>query len=278
MKRTAFKLILLILLCNHFDAQSQKIESKPFVLGVINKIQSVQLSETRTLNIYLPDGYSKDSASTYPVIYLLDGSADEDFIHIAGLVQFLNFPWVNILPKSIVVGIANVDRKRDFTFPTNNKADIKDYPTSGGSDKFMAFMEKELQPFIEKNYRTNSQRTVIGQSLGGLLVTQLLLKKPTLFDNYIIVSPSLWWDDESILADAEQILKKRPAGNIKVYVSAGSEGKQMQTDMERFTAILRRASNSEFKVYYYPLPGENHATILHRAVYRAFEVLNDVNK
>lgn len=66
--------------------------SKPFVLGVISEIQSIQLAEKRILNIYLPEGYNKDDTTKYPVIYLLDGSADEDFIHIVGLVQFNNFP------------------------------------------------------------------------------------------------------------------------------------------------------------------------------------------
>src|SRR5580658_1885345 len=88
--------------------------SKPFVLGTIEQIQSVQLGEKRTLNIYLPEGYNKNDTVRYPVIYLLDGSADEDFIHIVGLVQFYSFEWINQLPKSIVVGIATVDRRRDF--------------------------------------------------------------------------------------------------------------------------------------------------------------------
>ena len=61
--------------------------SKPFVLGVIEEIKSLELSETRILNIYLPEGYSKNDTLKYPVIYLLDGSADEDLIHIVGLVQ-----------------------------------------------------------------------------------------------------------------------------------------------------------------------------------------------
>jgi len=92
--------------------------NKLFVLGKINEIESTILLEKRILNIYLPDGYNEKDTVQYPVIYLLDGSADEDFIHIAGLLQFLNFPWVNKVSKSILVGIANVDRKRDFTFPT----------------------------------------------------------------------------------------------------------------------------------------------------------------
>ena len=112
---------------------------EPFVLGVVDKIQSVELSETRTLNIYLPEKYSPDSSATYPVIYLLDGSANEDFIHVVGIVQFLTM--IEKMPKSIIIGIANVDRRRDFTFPTTIAQDKKDYPTTGSSAKFISFIE-----------------------------------------------------------------------------------------------------------------------------------------
>src|ERR1700709_1382563 len=100
------------------DKQKQTAPDKPFILGVIDEIQSKELAEKRILNIYLPEGYNPNDTTKYPVIYLLDGSADEDFIHVVGLVQFNSFPWINRVPPSIVVGIANVNRKRDFTFPS----------------------------------------------------------------------------------------------------------------------------------------------------------------
>jgi predicted alpha/beta superfamily hydrolase len=129
--RNTFALIGLFLLAATALAQTDKQKSadnsKPFVLGVIDEIQSVKLGEKRVLNIYLPEGYDKNDAVKYPVIYLLDGSADEDFIHVVGLVQFNNFSWINRVPKSIVVGIATVDRRRDFTYPTTIEADKKLY-------------------------------------------------------------------------------------------------------------------------------------------------------
>lgn len=152
-------------------------QSKAFVLGVIDEIQSKALSEKRILNIYLPEGYKQNDTTKYPVIYLLDGSADEDFIHIVGLVQFNSFEWVNQVPKSIVVGIATVDRKRDFTFPTSIERDKKSYPTTGHSDKFISFIENELQPYIQAKYKTNTNKTIIGQSLGGLLATEILIDR-----------------------------------------------------------------------------------------------------
>lgn len=116
----------------------------------------------------------QDSAITYPLIYLLDGSANEDFVHVAGVVQFLTM--IGAIPASIIAGIANVDRKRDFTFATTIAQDKMDYPATGKAAKFMAFIEKELQPFIQKKYKTNTVTTIIGQSLGGLFATEVLLK------------------------------------------------------------------------------------------------------
>lgn len=138
---------------------------QPFVLGEIVDIQSKTLDEKRSLNIYLPEGYNKSDTIKYPVIYLLDGSADEDFIHIVGLVQFNSFEWINQIPKSIVVGISTVDRRRDFTFLTTIQEDKQRFPTTGGSDKFISFIQNELQPFIDAKFKTTKDRTIIGQSL-----------------------------------------------------------------------------------------------------------------
>lgn len=246
-------------------------QTKPFSIGVVDEIQSATLNENRTLNIYLPDGYEKNTAS-YPVIYLLDGSSNEDFIHIVGLVQFMTM--IEKMPASIVVGIANVDRKRDFTFPTTIEKDKKDFPTTGSSEKFISFLEKELQPYISKKYRVTDSRTIIGQSLGALVSTEILLKKPELFNHYIIVSPSLWWDNESLLGKAPQLLSAQADTNRQVYVSVGSEGKVMETDAKQLYKTLVASGKKNLKVFFQPLPEENHATILHNSIYKAFETLN----
>lgn len=268
MKFFLFSFALLISLQN---LPAQDSAPKPFVLGVIDSVQSAELNETRTLNIYLPEGYSPDSAKTYPVIYLLDGSADEDFIHIAGLVQFCNFPWVNVLPQSILVGISNIDRKRDFTFPTTVEQDKKDFPTTGASEKFIAFIEKELQPYIQKNYRTNNSKMLIGQSLGGLLATEILFKKPELFTQYMIVSPSLWWDNESLLKRNAQCLQAGFKQETQIYIAVGKEGKIMERDSRRLYEMLRKSKKANLKIGYGYFPDKNHATIFHQAVYKGFE-------
>jgi predicted alpha/beta superfamily hydrolase len=260
-------------------------KSKPFVLGLIDEIQSKELAEKRILNIYLPEGYQQNDTTKYPVIYLLDGSADEDFIHIVGLVQFNSFEWVNQVPKSIVVGIATVDRKRDFTFPTSIEGDKKRYPTTGHSDKFISFIEKELQPYIQAKYKTDANKTLIGQSLGGLLATEILIKKPALFNKYIIISPSLWWDNASLLNQDSEIKENAFKQQTDVYIGVGKEGltpteipRVMEVDANLLTEKIKGFKNKKVKVYFDFLPQENHATIMHQAVSNSFKFLYPVVK
>jgi uncharacterized protein len=253
---------------------------KPFVLGVVSEIESKVLGENRILNIYLPEGYSQDVKTTYPVIYLLDGSADEDFIHVVGLVQFSAFEWINLVPKSIVVGIATVDRRRDFSFPTTIAQDRKKFPTAGQSGKFIDFIEKELQPFIEKKFRTSNAKTIIGQSFGGLLATEILLKKPTLFDKYIIISPSLWWNNGSLLDQNSKMLGEDFPQKLTIYIAVGKEGltptlkpRVMEVDANLLAEKIRVVKNKNMEVHLDYLPLENHATIMHQAVFNAFRIL-----
>lgn len=259
--------------------------SKPFVLGETIELQSKLLNEKRTLNIYLPEGYNLKDSIKYPVIYLLDGSADEDFIHIVGLVQYNSFEWINIVPKSIVVGIATVDRRRDFTFPTTIEVDKKTYSTAGHSDKFISFLETELQPFVETKYKTTQTKTIIGQSLGGLLETEILLKKPTLFTKYIIISPSLWWDNGSLLNQNTEILNENFKQPTEIYIGVGKEGltpteipRVMEVDANLLADKLKATKSKSVNVIFDYLPQEDHSTIMHQAVLNAFKQLNLITK
>lgn len=240
-----------------------------FPFGVVKTLESKALGEDRTLNIYLPQGYDPDSAARYPVIYVLDGSAHEDFPHIAGLAQYMNM--YELLPLSIVVGIANVDRYRDFTYPSQDTIDTNSLPTSGGSEKFIRFLETELQPMIGREFKTQPHRTIIGQSLGGLIASEILFKKPEMFDDYIIVSPSLWWDEQRMIKDAASYLKPLSGTNKRVYLSLGDEHPVMRQVADKLAEALKKAG---IKTWYEPIMTEDHATILHPAVFQAFKTLH----
>lgn len=263
MRKYTTALLFIIGIIGNLKAQ------QPVTLGETVTLQSVILQEPRTLNIYLPEGYN--DTTRYPVIYLLDGSFNEDFVHVSGIMQFMNM--MEIIPDAIIVGIANVDRKRDFCFPTTIEEDKKDFPTTGGSALFIQFVETELQPYVNNHYPVNNSSTLIGQSLGGLVATEILFKKPYLFNNYIIVSPSLWWDNESLFNFATEGMQHLPAGEMKIYIAVGKEHPIMVKDAKKLNKIVKHAPKADLEVYFEQLKKEDHATILHNALYHAFTLL-----
>ena len=259
---------LLVLICASADLRSQEVvESNDLLvealeIGETLSFHSEILQEVRILNIYLPVGYHPDSSATYPVIYLLDGGVDEDFIHIAGLLQFATFPWVDMMPPSILVGIENVDRKRDFTYPSTVDLDTKDLPTSGHSQEFIDFIADELQPMVESRYRCNGKRMIIGQSLGGLLATEILLTRQEIFDKYLIVSPSTWWDDGLLL---ERKIELR--AETIVFLAVGKEGEMMEKGARTLHELLVAAASNVDQVDFLYFGEQDHGNILHLAVY-----------
>ncbi|MFT7157234.1 MAG: putative alpha/beta superfamily hydrolase [Parvicella sp.] len=263
--------LIIVTFTSHLLAQSdiQSSQITPLIIGQKIEFHSEILDENRILNIYLPNGYHKDSSTTYPVIYLLDGSIDEDFLHISGIVQFGSFSWINMIPESIVVGISNIDRKKDFTFPSSVKQDQIDFPTTGSSEQFIQFIADELQPLVDNKFNTTSEKTIIGQSLGGLLATEILFKKPDLFNNYIIVSPSLWWDAESLL----ETIPVEYAKPKSIYVAVGKEGPVMQRTAKQLFKKIKKGNQTNSKINFKYYKAQNHRDVLHLATYDAFKVI-----
>jgi predicted alpha/beta superfamily hydrolase len=108
------------------------------------------------------------------------------------------------------------DRKRDFTYLVQiNRTQKATYLLKSAA--FIRLL-KELQPYIDSNFNTSTSKTIIGQSLGGF--GDRNLKNPELFDNYIIVSPSLWWDNESLL----KVEPKSYSAKKSIYIAVGKEG------------------------------------------------------
>jgi hypothetical protein len=276
-KFTTSVLIVLLAAVGYFArAQQTATKWQPIVVGKSCTLYSSVLGANKTINIYLPEGYSDTRKQRYPVIYLPDGAMDEDFLHIAGLMQFSAMPWVRRLPPSILVGIVSEDRKKDFTFPTTVASEQQTFPTAGGSEAYINFLVQDLFPFIDQNFYTSKSRTIIGQSLGGLLATEILLTHPSFFSRYIIISPSLWWDDGSLLRRGMGTLSRQTAVP-EVYIAAGKEGlvpwahpHVMEVDANLLYDKLRDSTSGKVNVFFDYLPNEDHATIGHQAVVNAF--------
>ncbi|WP_299124708.1 alpha/beta hydrolase-fold protein [uncultured Winogradskyella sp.] len=185
------------------------------IIGKIDSVQSEILNEERKILIHVPPLASKN----FPVIYLLDG--DAHFTSVVGMVEQLSAN--NVIPNMIVVAIPNTNRTRDLT-PTKAEPSPPMAPQdlvsqSGGGRNFLKFMEKELFPYVEKNYPTSPYRMFIGHSFGGLLVMDALYEKPDLFTSYISIDPSMWWDDKKLLnAFSETNLKDEKYKNKSLYL------------------------------------------------------------
>ena len=265
------------LIANNFCVA--QFESKPLTIGKAEVFHSGVLQEDRIINVYLPEDYA--DTIEYPVIYVLDGGMEEDFIHITGIVRFNTQSWIARMPSSIVVGIEGNVRRRDFTFAVPNLDfiekegfDKSGFPQSGGSDKFIAFIKAELQPYIERKYSGSGKRTLIGESLSGLLTTEILLKQPDLFDDFIIISPSLWWGEQLLLRTAEQLLDANLQKKVNVYIGVPNkeEDVKMFAEAEALWQILK--DNERVNVYFDYIPDELHSTVIHQAVYNALRMLN----
>lgn len=251
------------------SAQSDSLRSEPFVLGETLAFWSDKLQEERKLNLYLPPSYTEDTARSYPVIWLLDGSADEDFIHMAGLVQFGTFSWVNLLPECILVGVANVDRVRDFTHPSEIPLDQEEFPSSGGSAAFLEFLYEELKPLLASRYRTNGQHCLIGQSMGGLLAAQVLVHHPEWYSHYLILSPSLWWDEGSLLRARQQPIPPE----TRIFIGVGKEGEEMEGPARALYESVRSSHPDLPGLFFQFFPEHDHGDLLHQAAYCGFQLL-----
>lgn len=260
-----------------FVAFGQK-EAQKITIGESITLESNILNETRTINIYLPPYYQPNDTVKYPVVYILDGGVEEDFIHLAGIFRVNSQPWINRFPEAIVVGIENVNRRRDFTFAVPN-LDFLDkvgyskefFPQYGGAEPYAAFLESELMPYINQHYNTNEERTVVGESLAGLMSSFLLIKHPHLFTNYIIVSPSFWWGEEKLLDETTVCLLNKIKHPVNVYVGVPSkeEDAMMFEVAERFYSYLQK--NPVIHSTFDYMPDEVHATVLHQATHNALK-------
>jgi len=188
-------------------------QDNDLTFGKTLKLNSKILKEDRNIFVYTPARY-ENSQDKFPVLYVLDG--ERNFFFSCGVVNFLSNN--GRMPQMIVVGIPNTDRVRDFT-PTATA----DRPNSGSADNFLKFMENELIPYIDKNYRTQPSRLLTGHSLCGMFAIYALFTRPELFHAYIAVSPYLQYDEEIVNKKIAMLLKENTNFKKSLYFTIGNE-------------------------------------------------------
>ncbi|GAB3640807.1 alpha/beta hydrolase [Spirosoma arcticum] len=198
--------------------------TKQIVIGQIDSLSSKILNEKRKIWVHVPDSYRQETSSKrrYPVVYLLDG--DSHFPSVVGMIHQLSTVNGNtICPEMIVVGIPNTNRLRDLT-PTPgggmipSAADSTRLKNSGGGEKFTAFIERELIPYIDSLYPTEPYKVFIGHSLAGLLVINTLIHHPNLFNAYVAIDPSMWWANQKLLNTAKEVIASQTYAEKVLFV------------------------------------------------------------
>lgn len=251
---------------------------QPVSIGTSYTLPSSILGQDRRINVYLPPGYAKGTAS-YPVIYLLDGGVQEDFVHIAGIASLAaDFRRIR---EFILVGIEGIDRYHDLTHPTSMESDRQRLPTNGGAGSFRRFIASELKPFIERNFRITDESALMGESAAGLFVVETFLREPQDFSDYIAVSPMLWWDDQSLARQADSLLRKPFPPARRLYLTIADEGGAMQEGVDRLVAALKSGAPRDLDWTFVPMAAETHGTTFHpsalNAVRRLFATSDSVN-
>lgn len=245
------------------------------IIGSSFTIKSSILEEERTCLISLPGSYNNPTEveKKYPIIILLDG-----YVHFktaAGIVHFMSSDRNRnyLMPETIIIAIENVDRGRDFTV---TKIKIKRPNNMGGGRKFLSFIEKELIPYVDKNYKTEPSRTLIGHSLGGLLTLNSYIDKNSLFDAYISIDPSIFWEEEMMNSKVDSI--SSTSLNKKLYIATANQGeanyernKKRHDDLYE---LIKKKSGDDLNVKLEYFDKETHRSVPLIALYEGLRYLN----
>ena len=250
-------------------------QAEPYVLGQTYTIDTAILEgETRKITVRLPIEYNEDPTRRFPVVYLLDGGPEQDFAHIAGIAQSreMNYSF----EPFILVGIESVNRRHELAPPVADPRPYEQFlnATPGGSPAYRRFLREELKPLVEANFRTDGHDAIIGESLAALFVVETLLEEPTLFDDYIAISPSLWWEEMKFGREAAGYFARHPAGERRLYLTTANEGDWHREGTERLVAALRSDAPESLRWTFVDAgESETHGTLLHPMALDAFRAL-----
>jgi predicted alpha/beta superfamily hydrolase len=239
----------------------------PIQLGVIHRLQSRSLGESRIINVVLPTSYASAPNRRYPVVYLIDGGIEQDLLHVAGVVQLGAF-WGRSA-EAIVVGVETRDRRRELVGETRDPDLLKRYPTAGSSGKFRAFIRDEVKPLVETSYRTDGHDIVIGESLAGLFVMETYLVEPSLFDGYAAIDPSLWWDKAALATRATSQITVRQKDHPLFLAFA----KEQLEDVAAGRRVVSQLRDRALTYCLVPRPDLTHATIYQQLTPQALQYL-----
>jgi len=244
------------------DVVTTATSTEPVLPHQTFTLESRVLGETRRINVYTPPEYAQATQERYPVLYMPDGGLAEDFPHVIRTVD--EAIRVGELRPLIVIGIENTERRRDMSGPTEVESDRKIAPRVGGSANFRAFIRDELMPVVRERVRGSGETGIMGESLAGLFVVETFLLEPALFDHYVAISPSLWWNHQALLRSAPERLRALPARPTSLFLTVAGDD-EIDNAVATLAEHLRAAQSPSLTWCFEPMPGEHHSTIYRAA-------------
>lgn len=230
-------------------------------------VHAAELDETRVINVFTPEGYDSAAAAGCRVLYMPDGGVGEDFPHVSGTIDSLI--GLGAIAPVIVVGIENTERRRDLTGPTTVAEDSTIAPRVGGSAAFRGFIRDELMPLIRSRYACTGETAIVGESLAGLFIVETFLLEPELFDRYIALSPSLWWNGGALVGSAGVRAGSLDGLRRTLYLASADEP-EIVSATAALADTLRARAPAGLTLYHEPRPDLQHATIYRGAAPEAF--------
>jgi predicted alpha/beta superfamily hydrolase len=242
----------------------------PLAIGETFTMESKIMGETRRINVYTARAWDLKPDAPLPVLFMLDGGVAEDFVHTAGLLQI---SVASLTMRSfMLVGIENTQRRRDMTPPTENAEDKKIAPVVGESATFRRFIREELMPLVKMRYNTTGETALIGESLAGLFVLETFLQAPEMFDTFIAIDPSVWWNNRRILKTAGDALRTRKRLDKTLFIATSGEKGQPEL-AKQLEAALSDVKVEGLHWQMVQMLDESHMTIGHPAAMRAFRTV-----
>lgn len=225
-------------------------------------IRSKVLNEQKTVVVIPPFNYKDMPGEKFPVIYVLDPG--NNLFGAFGIVNYYS-DMLKIMPKAIIVGIMSKDREKDYL-----PSPAKDYPTGGGAGDFLKFISSELVPYIDSTYPASSIRCIVGHSAGGLFAVYALVNEPGLFDSFICIDPSLWYDDQCYIKKMPGFFKNNENITKTMFISLSNE-KDM--GVFGFVDALEKYAPKGFRWDFIHYKEETHNSLGFKSMCAGFEMI-----
>lgn len=220
-----FLLILILASCQKEDSVS--------ILTDEFSINSTSTGATYSISVAFPQQY--DPTESYATMYVLDGEENFSFVSENSEKISGELSTSNVLVVSIGYGH---DRAMDYTPSDAKEGD-------GGAEQFMLFIKHELIPRIESDYAADTarvSRSILGHSFGGLLAAYAFTNYNEVFGNYLMLSPSIWYDNEIILKLEQENRSTIANRHQLVYLGLGEleRGGRMLAPFQAFYLQLEK--------------------------------------